>query len=140
MEPIESHVVVILLMIRRPPRSTRTDTLLPHTTLFRSILLFLGVALVLSSAFVFLPMLVSSLTGTHKPTPDKLAEHECGSPAFEDPRRQFDVRLYLVAIFSIAVDLEAAFLFPWSVSLGEIGWRGWGRKAVFFFEVVIGLV
>src|SRR3546814_5784783 len=27
------------LMIRRPPRSTRTDTLLPYTTLFRSFLL-----------------------------------------------------------------------------------------------------
>src|SRR3546814_19915636 len=28
---------VFFLMIRRPPRSTRTDTLLPYTTLFRSI-------------------------------------------------------------------------------------------------------
>src|SRR3546814_1499656 len=28
------------LMIRRPPRSTRTDTLFPYTTLFRSALLF----------------------------------------------------------------------------------------------------
>src|SRR3546814_7827639 len=30
-------------MIRRPPRSTRTDTLLPYTTLFRSALGQLGV-------------------------------------------------------------------------------------------------
>src|SRR3546814_14079345 len=29
-------VVLFLLMIRRPPRATRTDTLLPYTTLFRS--------------------------------------------------------------------------------------------------------
>src|SRR3546814_3517891 len=28
---------VVFLMIRRPPRSTRTDTLLPYTTLFRSV-------------------------------------------------------------------------------------------------------
>src|SRR3546814_5452340 len=28
---------VFLLMIRRPPRSTRTDTLFPYTTLFRSL-------------------------------------------------------------------------------------------------------
>src|SRR3546814_18874566 len=28
---------VFFLMIRRPPRSTRTDTLFPYTTLFRSI-------------------------------------------------------------------------------------------------------
>src|SRR3546814_6012334 len=29
--------VFVFLMIRRPPRSTRTDTLLPYTTLFRSL-------------------------------------------------------------------------------------------------------
>src|SRR3546814_20712525 len=28
---------VFFLMLRRPPRSTRTDTLLPYTTLFRSL-------------------------------------------------------------------------------------------------------
>src|SRR3546814_4182068 len=32
---------VFFLMIRRPPRSTRTDTLFPYTTLFRSLLLAL---------------------------------------------------------------------------------------------------
>src|SRR3546814_1382936 len=30
-------VILFFLMIRRPPRSTRTDTLFPYTTLFRSI-------------------------------------------------------------------------------------------------------
>src|SRR3546814_9947255 len=30
-------MVFLFLMIRRPPRSTRTDTLLPYTTLFRSV-------------------------------------------------------------------------------------------------------
>src|SRR3546814_12669258 len=29
--------IVFFLMIRRPPRSTRTDTLFPYTTLFRSV-------------------------------------------------------------------------------------------------------
>src|SRR3546814_9506784 len=33
-------VVFCFLMIRRPPRSTRTDTLFPYTTLFRSVHLF----------------------------------------------------------------------------------------------------
>src|SRR3546814_20964099 len=30
------YIIVFFLMIRRPPRSTRTDTLFPYTTLFRS--------------------------------------------------------------------------------------------------------
>src|SRR3546814_3404401 len=31
-------IVFFFLMIRRPPRSTRTDTLFPYTTLFRSLI------------------------------------------------------------------------------------------------------
>ena len=104
------------------------------------ILLFMAIALVLSSAFVFLPMLVSRLTGTHNPTPEKLTEYECGFPAFEGSRAQFDVRFYLVAILFIIFDLEAAFLFPWAVSLEWTGWAGWTGMMIFFGELVLGLV
>ena len=38
--------------------------------------------------------------------------------------RRFDVRFYLVAILFIIFDLEVAFLFPWAVALGDIGWLG----------------
>src|SRR3546814_9767153 len=31
------RITFFFLMIRRPPRSTRTDTLFPYTTLFRSV-------------------------------------------------------------------------------------------------------
>src|SRR3546814_17271212 len=34
------YTVVLFLMIRRPPRSTRTDTLFPYPTLFRSPIIF----------------------------------------------------------------------------------------------------
>jgi NADH-quinone oxidoreductase subunit A len=108
------------------------------------ILLFLGVALALSSAFVFLPMLVARLTGAHKPTPEKLTEYECGFPAFEDSRSQYDVRFYLVAILFIIFDLEAAFLYPWAVTvfkLGfEAGWTAWISMMIFIAELALGLV
>lgn len=104
------------------------------------ILIFLGIALLLSSAFVFLPMVVGRLTGAHKPSAEKLSEYECGFPAFEDPRNQFDVRFYLVAILFIIFDLEAAFLFPWAVSLKDIGWAGWTTMMIFIFELVLGLI
>ncbi|MCP5383906.1 MAG: NADH-quinone oxidoreductase subunit A [Sphingomonadaceae bacterium] len=102
------------------------------------ILLFLFVAVALSAAFVFLPMGVSRLTGTHSPDAEKLSEYECGFPAFEEPRSQFDVRFYLVAILFIIFDLEAAFLFPWAVSLDITGWAGWITMMVFLFELIVG--
>ena len=103
------------------------------------ILLFLGVALALSGVFVFLPMAVSRLTGTHRPTMEKLSEYECGFPAFEDSRAQFDVRFYLVAILFIVFDLEAAFLFPWAVSLMGTGWASWIAMMIFLAELGLGL-
>ena len=107
-------------------------------TQYLPILIFLGVALALSALFVFLPIGVSYLTGTSNPTADKLSEYECGFPAFEDPRSQFDVRFYLVAILFIIFDLEAAFLFPWAVSLDLTGWPGWITMMIFLGELVIG--
>lgn len=103
------------------------------------ILIFLVIAVGLSSVIVFLPMAVQKLTGTEKPNADKLSEYECGFPAFEDPRSQFDVRFYLVAILFIVFDLEAAFLFPWAVSLDVTGWAGWTTMMVFLGELAIGL-
>ena len=103
------------------------------------ILLFLLVALGLSGAFVVLPMIVSRFTGAHQPDPQKLSEYECGFPAFEDSRAQFDVRFYLIAILFIVFDLEAAFLFPWAVSLGVTKLAGWVAMMIFLAELGFGL-
>ena len=103
------------------------------------ILLFLGVALALSLVFVIAPIIASKFTGADKPYAEKLTEYECGFPAFEDSRSQFDVRFYLVAILFIVFDLEAAFLFPWAVTLDTTGWLGWGAMMVFLAELSLGL-
>ena len=104
------------------------------------ILLFLIIALGLSAGFVVLPMIVSRLTGVHKPDPAKLSEYECGFPAFDDARAEFDVRFYLVAILFIVFDLEAAFLFPWAVTFLKLGWSAWITMMVFIAELVFGLI
>lgn len=104
------------------------------------ILMFLGIAVILSTAFVVLPMIVSKLTGSSKPTPEKLVEYECGFPAFEDSRAQFDVRFYLVAILFIVFDLEAAFLYPWAVSVFNLGWTAWFSMMIFVAELALGLI
>ena len=104
------------------------------------ILLFLGIALLLSLAFVLAPIVASRFTGTHQPTPEKRTEYECGFPAFEAPRKGFDVRFYLVAILFIIFDLEAAFLFPWAVSVFDIGWEAWIAMMIFLGVLTCGLI
>ena len=104
------------------------------------ILIFMGVALALWILFVFLPITVSRFTGTSAPDSEKLSEYECGFPAFEAPRKPFDVRFYLVAILFIIFDLEAAFLFPWAVVVVDLGWEAWGAMMVFLAILTIGFV
>ena len=104
------------------------------------ILIFLVIALGLSAAFVFLPMGVARLTGAHNPDAEKLSEYECGFPAFEDPRSQFDVRFYLVAILFIIFDLEVAFLFPWAITFKHVGLFGFTSMMVFLAVLTIGFV
>lgn len=100
------------------------------------ILVFLGIAACLASAMV----LAGVLAGKSRPDSEKLAAYECGFDAFDDARRKFDVRYYLVAILFIIFDLEIAFLFPWAVSLGTIGVFGFWSMVVFLGVLGLGLV
>lgn len=108
-----------------------------HTELLREylpILLFLGLAIALSVVMVA----ASLIAGRQKPDTEKLSAYECGFEAFEDARRKFDVRFYLVAILFIIFDLEVAFLFPWAVALGEIGMFGFWSMVVFLGVLTVG--
>ena len=113
---------------------------MPDLLEYLPILLFLGVALLLSTAFVVLPMVVGRLTGVHHPYPEKLTEYECGFPAFEDSRSQFDVRFYLVAILFIIFDLEAAFLFPWALNVEALGTLALVEMGAFLGILTLGWV
>src|ERR671915_385955 len=84
------------------------------------------------------PMVLGKLLGPSRPDPEKLSPYECGFEAFEDARMKFDVRYYLVAILFILFDLEIAFLFPWAVSLKEIGATGFWAMMVFLGILVVG--
>lgn len=100
------------------------------------VLLFLAVG-----AFVGIgPMLIGKLLGPSRPDPEKLSAYECGFEAFGDARMQVDIRYYLVAILFILFDLEIAFLFPWAVSLGTIGFIGFMSMMVFLAILVVGFV
>jgi NADH-quinone oxidoreductase subunit A len=86
------------------------------------------------------PMVLGKLLGPSKPDAAKLSPYECGFEAFEDARMQFDVRYYLVAILFILFDLEIAFLFPWAVSLGTIGFVGFLSMMIFLAILVVGFI
>jgi len=103
---------------------------------YLSIIIFLFIALGLSVGFIILNFMFSP----KKPDPEKLSTYECGFEAFGDSRMEFDVRFYLVAMLFIIFDLEIAFLFPWAISLGNLGTLGFWSMMVFLFILTIGFI
>ena len=98
------------------------------------ILIFLGIAVVLAVALVG----ASLLLARQSPDPEKLSPYECGFEAFDDARSRFDVRFYLVSLLFIIFDLEVAFLFPWAISLGDIGMPGFWSMVIFLAVLTVG--
>jgi len=82
----------------------------------------------------------SILVARQRPNTEKLSPYECGFDPFGDARVRFDVRYYLVAILFIIFDLEVAFLFPWAVSLGDIGMFGFWSMIVFLAVLTVGFI
>ena len=100
------------------------------------VILFLGLGVILSLLFI----LGAAILAPSNPDPEKNSAYECGFNAFDDARMKFDVRFYLVSILFIIFDLEVAFLFPWAVSLGEIGVFGFWSMVVFLGVLTVGFV
>lgn len=94
--------------------------------------------IVVGTAIGIAPQVLGFLLGPNRPDAEKNSPYECGFEAFEDARMKFDVRYYLVAILFILFDLEIAFLFPWAVSLQDIGASGFWAMMVFLAILVVG--
>ncbi|MBB3808457.1 NADH-quinone oxidoreductase subunit A [Pseudochelatococcus contaminans] len=100
------------------------------------LVIFLGLSLVIGLALLVAPFLVAY----KNPDPEKLSAYECGFNAFDDARMKFNVRFYLVAILFIIFDLEVAFLFPWAITFGELGWLGFWSMIAFLGVLTVGFV
>ena len=103
---------------------------------YAPILIFLTISTILGLVLLGLGF---ALGGGQKDT-EKLSPYECGFEAFEDTRMRFDVRYYLVAILFIIFDLEIAFLFPWAVTLDQIGVFGLIAMGIFLVVLTVGFI
>lgn len=65
---------------------------------------------------------------------------ESGVVSAGGARLRLSAKFYLVAIFFVIFDLEALYLYAWSVSVREAGWIGFTTAAIFVLILLIGLV
>jgi NADH:ubiquinone oxidoreductase subunit 3 (subunit A) len=71
---------------------------------------------------------------------EKLTAYECGFNPYDDARKVFDVKFYLIALLFIVFDLEAVYVFPWVLTLSSNFSLGFWTMIEFLIELVIGFI
>jgi NADH-quinone oxidoreductase subunit A len=97
---------------------------------------YLGGVLFLLAFMLGIPWLLGGrATGRAKNDP-----FESGVVSQGGARLRLSAKFYLVAMFFVIFDVEALYLFAWSVSVRESGWVGFAEAVTFIVILLAGLV
>ncbi|CDL86877.1 NADH-quinone oxidoreductase subunit A [Xenorhabdus cabanillasii] len=66
--------------------------------------------------------------------------YESGIDSVGSARLRLSAKFYLVAMFFVIFDVEALYLYAWSVSIKESGWLGFAEASIFILVLLAGLV
>ena len=95
------------------------------------VVIYLGVIV----AFAVVSLIAAKVIGPSRPFAAKLESYECGAEPIGSAWIQFPVGFYLVALVFIVFDALAVFLFPWALSLRQLG--AWGILAMLMFLSIL---
>jgi NADH-quinone oxidoreductase subunit A len=102
------------------------------------VLLALGVSIALGAIILIASHLLSTFVGNQRGGLIKLSTFESGMPLMDVSHKRISIAFFLVAIDFIVFDLEAAFLYPWSLILRDGGWRLFWAVMVFIALILVG--
>lgn len=105
---------------------------------FHTEYLFILIAIFIAITLGLIILSLSYMLISQNPDTEKLSTYECGFEPYEDARHKFDVKFYLIAILFIVFDVEAMYLFPWSIALSNIHSIGFCAMIDFVIELGVG--
>jgi len=104
-------------------------------------LFYSAAALVLIAAIVPCLMVATTVLGPRSKGKVKNEAYESGiGSVIGTVDQKFSVKFYLLAILFLIFDIEAVFMYPWAVSVRELGWFGFTEMVVFMLLLLTGLV
>ena len=106
------------------------------TTLFWPFLLYATAVILLVAGI----LLISHFLGERHSEPATGETYESGIEATGSGRMRFPVHFYIVAMFFVIFDLEAAFIIAWAVAVKEVGWTGYLAVLVFIGVLLVVLL
>lgn len=83
---------------------------------------------------------LATFVGPKNPTPEKMIPYECGSESTGARFVKPSVKFYLTAILFVVFDIEAVFIYPWTVQVRQLGWTGLLTMGSFVSLVVVALI
>jgi len=89
-------------------------------------------------AFGLVSLGVAAILRPDRPYASKLENYECGAEPIGEAWVQFPVGFYLVALIFIVFDALAVFLFPWALSIRDLGLWAVGTMALFLCILSLG--
>jgi NADH-quinone oxidoreductase subunit A len=110
-------------------------TLSPWAPGLLSFALFVAMVAGLLALLLFL----TSWLGERRADPEKARPYECGVIPTGGARFRYPVPFYLVAVFFLIFDVEAAFIFAWAVAMDDLGWSGWLQISFFIIVLLLSL-
>ena len=96
--------------------------------------------LLAATGLVAFMLIVPRLLGGRSSGSQKEENFEAGVLPAGSARIRLSAKFYLVAIFFVIFDLEALFLYAYSVSVREVGWVGFATASIFIVILFIGLL
>ncbi|HSK22467.1 MAG TPA: NADH-quinone oxidoreductase subunit A [Egicoccus sp.] len=79
-----------------------------------------AIMVIVGCALYAVIMLGSRLMRPSVPSPLKLTTYECGIEAVGTGWSQMNIRYYVFAFLFVIFDVEAIFLFPWALVIGDL--------------------
>ena len=98
-------------------------------------ILSLGLYALMVCALIAVLLFLCAWLGEKKKNPEKERPYECAVIPTGTARIRYPVPFYLIAIFFLIFDVEAAFIFSWAVAFVQLGWAGW--FCILFFIAIL---
>ncbi len=103
--------------------------------------LFLIAAVLFTLLMVIIPIVLRVLRLVpNRPNPIKNSTFECGMETIGKTWVQFNFRYYFYALIFLALDILVIFLYPWAVSLRQLGLASFVMILIVVFLIFIGYV
>ena len=100
------------------------------------IFLFVGAGL----AFGAGALIAAKLLRPSLPYARKLTTYECGIKPTGSSEIQLNIRFYVFALLFVIFDVEVLYIYPWAVTLKEVGPLALAEMAVFLAVLFLGLI